>query len=177
MFLELRKCKARSTSVSGSKYLLTLTLWWYQGKKVKNATQACLQEDLWPWTPPKTWVRSHFLKKNEQITNVFRIAEVQSTQQSGIRRLKGKFHIYKNKKMSWMNCNIFCGLFRFSHSDQLADGISHRRKFFFIFCHYISDRHNWIMVQVEGVCCNSPACFWNCLQRVIKEPFIVSFKF
>jgi len=30
------------------------------------------------------------LKKNERITNVFRIADVQSTQQFGIRRLKGK---------------------------------------------------------------------------------------
>ena len=72
---------------------------------------------------------------------------------------------------------FFFVFFRLSHSDQFADRISHRGKLFFIFCHYISDRHNWIMVQVEGVCCNSPACFWNCLQRVIKKPFIVSFKF
>ena len=59
--------------------LLTLTSFWYQGQKVINPMQACLQEDFWTWDPPKTWVRSHFLKKNERITNVFRIARVQST--------------------------------------------------------------------------------------------------
>ena len=33
--------------------------------------QARLQEDFWPLDPQKTWVSSHFPKKNERITNVF----------------------------------------------------------------------------------------------------------
>ena len=40
--------------------------------------------------PAKNMSKKPFRKKNERITNVFRIAEVQSTQQFGIRRLKGK---------------------------------------------------------------------------------------
>ena len=53
----------------------------------------------------------HFLKKNERITNVFRIAGVQSTQQFGIRGVKvierlrenveceGRFHISWNTRI------------------------------------------------------------------------------
>ena len=37
--------------------------------------QACLQEDFWPLDPPKTWVSSHFSKKNERITNAFEDCE------------------------------------------------------------------------------------------------------
>ena len=43
----------------------------YQGQKVKKPMQARLQEDFGPLAPPKTWVSSHFSKKNERITNVF----------------------------------------------------------------------------------------------------------
>jgi len=28
----------------------------YQGQKVGNPMQACLQEDFWTWDPPKTWI-------------------------------------------------------------------------------------------------------------------------
>ena len=48
---------------------------WYQGQKVRKLMQACLQEDFWPLDPPKTWVSSHFSKKNERITNVFEDCE------------------------------------------------------------------------------------------------------
>ena len=44
---------------------------WYQGQKVRSSTQACLQENLWPWDPPKIWVSSYFLRENEWIMNVF----------------------------------------------------------------------------------------------------------
>ena len=37
--------------------------------------QACLQEVFWTLDPPKTWVSSHFSKKNERITNVFEDCE------------------------------------------------------------------------------------------------------
>ena len=47
----------------------------YQGQKVRKPMQACLQEDFWPLDPPKTWVSSHFSKKNERITNVFEDCE------------------------------------------------------------------------------------------------------
>ena len=40
--------------------------------------------------PAKNMSKEPFFEKNERITNVFRIAEVQSTQQFGIRRVKRK---------------------------------------------------------------------------------------
>ena len=47
----------------------------YQGQEVRKPMQACLQEDFWPLDAPKTWVSSHFSKKNERITNVFEDCE------------------------------------------------------------------------------------------------------
>ena len=44
---------------------------WYQGQKVRKPMQDYLQEDFWPLDPLKTWVSSHFSKKNERITNTF----------------------------------------------------------------------------------------------------------
>ena len=61
---------------------------WYQGQKVRSSTQACLQENFWPWAPPKTWVSSHFSKKNERITNVFE--DCGSTQCRAIRYQRGQ---------------------------------------------------------------------------------------
>ena len=63
-------------------------IYWYQGQKVRNLTQACLQEDFWSWDLPKTWVSSHFSKKNERIANVFEDCE--STKYGTIRYQRGQ---------------------------------------------------------------------------------------
>ena len=89
--------------------------------------------------------------------NVFRIVRAHSAKQSGIKEVK----------------SLFC----FSHSDQFADRISHGRKLFFVFSHYIAHRHNRIMMQVESVCSDGPAGFRNGFQRLIKKSPIIGFKF
>lgn len=49
-------------------------------------------------------------------------------------------------------CEIFHRVKGLSADDHLADWISYRRKFFFIFGHYIANHHFFIVMKVKGVC-------------------------
>ena len=69
--ISVENIRIEIVSFTDSNYMLI----WYQGQKVKKPMQACLQEDFWLLDPPKTWVSSHFSKKNERIMNVFEDCE------------------------------------------------------------------------------------------------------
>ena len=59
--------KEMSVSI-GNKFVIYL---WYKCQKYKNSVQACLQKNLLSFDTQKIWVSSHFLQKNERITNIF----------------------------------------------------------------------------------------------------------
>lgn len=73
----------------------------------------------------------------------------------------------------YINMQLF-----FTSCNQLADGISHRRKLFFIFCHDISHHHILLVMQIKGMCQKSPSFrFCHFLEGKFKQIFIVRFKF
>lgn len=71
----------------------------------------------------------------------------------------------------YINMQLF-----FTSCNQLADGISHRRKLFFIFCHDISHHHILLVMQIKGMCQKSPSFrFCHFLEGKFKQIFYCPF--
>ena len=62
------KIRKEMSVSTGDKFVIYL---WYKCQKYKNSVQACLQKNLLSFDTQKIWVSSHFLQKNERITNIF----------------------------------------------------------------------------------------------------------